>query len=379
MAPGLKLRTVDSIARVEADAWDRCAGGANPFVSHAFLHALEASGSANRASGWGPMHLVASVGARVVAVVPLYQKAHSWGEYVFDHPWADAWKRAGGRYYPKLLGAVPFTPVPGPRLLVAPDAPADTRSVLIGALEAATRSGLSSAHVTFLDPTDRAAFAAAGWLERLGFQFHWTNQGYGSFEDFLATFTSKRRKETRRERRIVGEAGLRLVDLPGSEVTPALWDAFHGLYQRNVDTKWGAAYLTPAFFRTLGATLPDRVILSAAFDGERLVAGALHLVGSDALYGRNWGTSVEVPFLHFELCYYRAIDLAIARGLARVEAGAQGEHKLQRGYMPTATASAHFLPDPRFRAAVAEFVQREREHVEQVIGAYAEASPFHEG
>lgn len=373
----LTVEVVDSLSRVDAGDWDRCAGPENPFVSHAFLHAMEASASAVAKTGWGGAHLVGRDAGRVVAVAPVYQKAHSWGEYVFDHPWADAWQRAGRRYYPKLLGAVPFTPVPGPRLLVAPDAPPDGRAALIHTLVALTGRGFSSAHVNFVEAADRDAFRAAGWLERVGFQFHWTNQGYGSFEDFLGSFTSKRRKEARRERRAVAASGLRLVDLSGADLVPPVWDAFHRLYLRASDRKWGSAYLTPAFFHALGTTLPDRVVLSAAYDGDRMVAGALHLLGRDVLYGRNWGTEVDVPFLHFELCYYRAIDLAIQRGLRRVEAGAQGEHKLQRGYLPARTWSVHHLPDPRFRDAVGDFLSREQAHVDEVMSAYTEAGPFH--
>ncbi len=374
---GLHVEVIESLDRIDAASWDRCAGGSNPFVSHAFLRAMEASGSAVAASGWGAVHLVAKEADQVVAVAPVYQKTHSWGEYVFDHPWADAWQRAGRRYYPKLLGAVPFTPVPGPRLLVAPDAPEDVRGALVVALEALTKRGFSSAHVNFLDGADRTAFTEAGWLERVGFQFHWTNHGYATFEEFLESFTSKRRKETRRERRSVAGCGLRLVDLSGPDLTGPVWEAFHTLYVRNSDRKWGSAYLTPAFFNRLGDTMPDHVVISAAYDGPRMVAGALHLLGTDALYGRNWGTVVDVPFLHFELCYYRAIDLAIARRLSRVEAGAQGEHKLQRGYLPTRTWSVHHLPDPRFHDAVGDFLARERAHVDEVMAAYDAAGPFH--
>lgn len=371
------IEVIESLSRIDAGSWDRCAGGSNPFVSHAFLSAMETSGSATAATGWGAVHLVASEAGRIVAVAPVYQKAHSWGEYVFDHPWADAWQRAGRRYYPKLLGAVPFTPVPGPRLLVAPDAPEGARAALVGGLQTLTARGFSSAHVNFLDEADRAAFAAAGWLERVGFQFHWINHGYSDFEAFLETFTSKRRKEARRERRSVAASGLRLVDLSGPDLTPSVWSDFHGLYVKNSDRKWGSAYLTPAFFQCLGETMPDAVVLSAAYDGPRMVAGALHLLGADALYGRNWGSVVDVPFLHFELCYYRAIDIAIARKLARVEAGAQGEHKLQRGYLPARTWSVHHLPDPRFHDAVGDFLLRERAHVDEMMVAYDAAGPFH--
>jgi len=363
-----------SLSELPAAAWDACAGSGNPFVSHAFLSALELSGSACARTGWAPSHLAVWEGDALVAVVPAWAKSHSWGEYVFDHGWAEAWERAGHAYYPKLLTAVPFTPVPGPRLLTRDPA---VRAEL-PALLAAAGGGLSSVHANFLVEPDRAAFAQAGWLLREGFQFHWHNQGHASFDDWLGTLTSKRRKEVRRERSGAAAHGLRLADLPGTEVSEALWDQVHALYVANSDGRWGQAYLTRDFFRRLGS-LGDRVLVSCAFDGPRLVAMALHLVGEDTLYGRNWGASVRLPFLHFELCYYRAIEWAIGHGLARVEAGAQGEHKLARGYLPTPTWSAHWIPDPRFRAAVAEFLQRELKQVDRTIAVLEAHGPYREG
>lgn len=362
-----------SMHELPAAAWDACAGSANPSVSHAFLAALEASGSATPRTGWTPRHLAVWEDGALVGVVPAWAKSHSWGEYVFDHGWAEAWERAGHDYYPKLLAAVPFTPVPGPRLLTRDPA---VRAAL-PALLAASGEGLSSVHVNFLTEPDRAAFAAAGWLLREGFQFHWHNQGYPTFDDWLGTLTSKRRKEVRRERAGAAAHGLVLRDLPGSEVSEALWDQVHGLYLANANGRWGQPYLTRDFFRRL-TTLGDRVLLGGAFDGPRLVAMALHLVGEDTLYGRNWGASVRLPYLHFELCYYRAIDHAIARGLARVEAGAQGEHKLARGYLPTPTWSAHWIPDPRFREAVADFLRRETKQVDHAIALYGDHAPYRE-
>ncbi len=347
--------------------WDACAGTANPFVTHGFFTALEHSGSATPSAGWAPQPLVLrDPEGRPLGFAPLYRKSHSWGEYVFDQAWAQAWQRAGGRYYPKLLVGVPFTPVPGPRLLVRPGAPEDTRDRLIHGIEQATR-GLSSAHVTFIEEADRAAFAARGWALRAGYQFHFHNPGYPDFEAFLATLQSHRRKDIRRERRLAQGCGLALKTLVGRDITEEKWVQFHALYTANSDRKWGQAYLTPTFFAEMGAALGDRVILTVAMEGEALIAAALHLRGEQALYGRNWGASRQIPFLHFELCYYMALDLAFREGIGRIEAGAQGEHKLQRGYLPSLTWSAHYLPDPGFRRAVEAFCAEERARIEQGI------------
>lgn len=387
MKQPIEVRVIRSLADVSAADWDACAGPGEPFLSYGFLSLLEETGSANRSSGWGGAHLIArtdslpSGGKRVVAVVPCYTKSHSWGEYIFDHGWAEAYQRAGGRYFPKLLVGVPFTPVPGPRLLVRPDAPPGTREALLGALGTMmTDAGCSSVHLNFLRDADLAAARASGWLPRMGFQFHWPNQGYTTFEDFTGKLTSHRRKELRRERRQAAAAtGLRLVMLPGPEVRPRDWRRFHDLYVAQVDKKWGSAYLTEGFFAGLGERLGDTALLAAAFEGDELVAGALHVRGADSLYGRNWATAVDVPFLHFELCYYRAIDYAIEHHIPRVEAGAQGEHKLQRGYLPTPTWSAHLLRDAGFRAAVGKWLEKETLAVEETIAAYAEHTPYREG
>lgn len=358
-------------------AWDSCAGDENPFVSHGFYTALEHSGSAVPSAGWVPQPLcVRDAEGQPLGIAPVYQKTHSWGEYVFDQPWAQAWQRAGGRYYPKLFVGVPFTPVPGPRLLVRTDAPADTRDRLITAIEQATR-GFSSAHVTFIEEADRAAFKARGWVLRAGYQFHFQNPGFVDFEAFLATLQSHRRKDIRRERRLAQGCGLSLKTLVGNAITEEKWAQFHTLYVANSDRKWGQAYLTPTFFAEMGAALGDRVILTVALDGETMVAGALHLRGKNALYGRNWGASRQIPFLHFELCYYMALDLAFREGIGRIEAGAQGEHKLQRGYLPSLTWSAHYLPDPGFRRAVEAFCTEERQRVEAGISGID--GPFRAG
>src|SRR5690349_6541377 len=358
----IAIRLADGIEEIGAAAWDACAGRDNPFLTYAFLHALEASGSATAETGWRPQHLVAEDSrGRIVGVVPMYLKSHSYGEYVFDHGWADAYRRAGGRYYPKLQVSVPFTPVTGPRLLVA-DRP-DRAAIRLGLVEAlatvAERSRVSSLHVTFCTGEEAEAFAAGGFLIRSGFQYHWENNGYRSFDDFLAALSHGKRKSIRKERRDVAAQGAEVVALSGSELRPEHWDKFFEFYHATSDRKWGSPYLTRDFFTRLHATMADKVVLMMARQNGRWVAGALNLVGRDALYGRNWGSYGEYRFLHFEACYYRAIDVAIERGLPRVEAGAQGEHKVQRGYLPQPTWSAHWIRDPAFREAVQRFLQQE--------------------
>ena len=367
-------RLAEGVASIPAAEWDACAGDSNPFVGHAFLAALEASGSVGGRSGWRPLPLVVDgADGRPAAIAPAYLKTHSQGEYVFDHGWADAWQRAGGDYYPKLQVAAPFSPVPGPRLLLRDEA---AGAPLIAALEAVTdQHGLSSAHVTFVAPEQVPLFEAAGWLIRQGTQYHWCNDGYAGFDDFLAALASRKRKAIRKERAAAVE-GLTIRHLTGAEITGRYWDAFWHFYQDTGSRKWGRPYLTRAFFPLLGDALGDRVLLIVAERDGVPIAGALNLIGADTLYGRYWGCTEEVPFLHFELCYYQAIDAAIARGLQTVEAGAQGEHKLARGYLPTPTWSAHYLPDPGFRAAVAEFLVRERAAVAREQDYMEELGPF---
>jgi predicted N-acyltransferase len=369
------------VAAVGVAAWDALAsegaGGGNPFVGHDFLSLLEESGSVGPGTGWqaAPL-LVHDADGRLVGAAPAYLKTHSQGEYVFDHAWADAWERAGGAYYPKLQIAVPFTPVPGPRLLAADEAAA---LLLIRGAEAVVRqNGLSSAHATFVAPEQMALFERAGWLVRRDVQFHFANGGYRRFDDFLATLTSAKRKQLRKERARAVE-GLRIEDVTGDAIRPAHWDAMWTFYQDTGARKWGHPYLTRAAFDLMGARMADRVLLSIAYDGDRAIAGAMHLIGADTLYGRYWGCLVDVPCLHFELCYYRAIDFAIERGLARVEAGAQGGHKLARGYGPVATWSAHFIADPGFRRAVADFLDRERAAEEQELEWLEGHMPFRRG
>lgn len=366
-----------AIAEIPPEEWDACAGSANPFVSHAFLSALEDSGSLGGRSGWQPRHAVLrDADGRVLACAPGYLKAHSWGEYVFDQGWARAFAAAGGRYYPKWQICVPFSPVPGPRLLIRPGAGVSPVAFAAALAAATERMGLSSCHVTFCTAEEWAAFGAAGWLLREGTQFHWHNAGYADFEAFLGALASRKRKQIRRERREATESGLRLRTLHGPEVSASVWAAFHRFYLATVDKRWGAAYLAPRFWPLLGERLGERVVLMLAErDGEPL-AGALHLRGEQALFGRNWGSLAEVPFLHFELCYYRAIDYAIARGLPRVEAGAQGEHKIARGYLPVATYSAHWICHPGLRRGVAAFLAGERLAVAAERQALLALSPY---
>lgn len=371
------VRVAGGIGKISPAAWNACVGDDNPFVSHAFLTALERSGSAVPAAGWAPAHLTAVIDGRLAGAAPLYVKSHSYGEYVFDHAWASAFERAGGRYYPKLQVCAPFTPVPGPRLATAPGAPPETAGLLAAALaELAEVNRFSSAHVTFADEAAMATLLAAGWLERRGVQYHWFNRGYGCFDDFLATLSSRKRKQIRRERREAAESGIVVRALTGDDLTEAHWDAFHHLYMRTAERKWGGGYLTRSFFRLLGEAMADKVLLVMCEDRGKWVAGALNLIGRDALYGRNWGADGSVPFLHFEACYYQAIDFAIARGLSWVEAGAQGEHKLQRGYEPVPTYSAHWIVDPGLRRAIADFLATEQDHMAKVMAELALLTPY---
>ncbi len=373
----LTARLADGVAAIPADQWDACAGHGHPFMSHAFLTALEESGSVGGRSGWQPIPIVVDGADGVPAgIAPAYAKSHSQGEYVFDHAWADAWERAGGAYYPKLQLAAPFSPVPGPRLLLRDPAAAPA---LIAAVEAVTdQHNLSSAHATFVDSDQLALFEAAGWLVREGTQFHWRNHGYAAFDDFLGALASRKRKAIRKERAAAVE-GLTIRHLTGTAIEPRHWDAFWVFYQDTGARKWGQPYLQRNFVPLLGAALGDKVLLILAERDGVPIAGALNLIGADTLYGRYWGCTEEVPFLHFELCYYQAIDAAIARGLTTVEAGAQGEHKLARGYVPVPTWSAHYIPDPNFRRAIADFLVRERAGVEADQAYLGELTPFRRG
>ena len=375
----LTLQLHPSIAEISSADWDACAGPGNPFVSHAFLGALEDSGSAGPRTGWLPQHAsLRDAAGQVVAVVPMYAKSHSYGEYVFDHGWANAFERSGGDYYPKLQIAVPFSPVPGPRLLRRPGPAGDELAASLGAglIQVCRQLNLSSVHATFCTEPEWSALGQAGWLQRLGTQFHWENAGYAAFDDFLGALSSRKRKTVRRERRDANGAGLQFVTVRGHEIQPKHWAAFYKFYSSTVDRKWGSAYLTRSFFPMLSERLGDRVVLMLAEHGGSAVAGALNLMGSDALYGRNWGCRGDWPFLHFELCYYRAIEFAIEHGLARVEAGAQGEHKIQRGYLPKPTYSAHWIAHPGLRRAIAGFLEQERGAMVQEMAALAEASPY---
>ncbi|MCA8907891.1 MAG: N-acetyltransferase [Rhodospirillaceae bacterium] len=378
------LKVASELDAVHPGDWDACVAGAcagndNPFLSHAFLSALEHSKSATADTGWLPQHLlVEDDHGRLLGAAPMYLKSHSYGEYVFDHAWADAYERAGGRYYPKLQMAVPFTPVPGPRLLARAGADRDlvVAALIHGAAEVAAQNRIATVHATFPHAADAHRLEEAGWLLRTGQQYHWVNDGYGSFDDFLAALASRKRKAIKKERRAVVDAGITMRVLTGDELKPHHWDAFFGFYTSTSDRKWGVPYLTRAFFDEIGRTLADRIALVVAEDDGRLVAGALNLIGGATLYGRNWGCYGHYKFLHFEACYYQAIEFAIARGLKTVEAGAQGQHKIQRGYLPTKTYSAHLIRDPNFRSAVADFLERETDQVDWQIEALSTHSPF---
>jgi uncharacterized protein len=350
-------KVASGVSNLNASAWDSLAGG-DPFVSHAFLSALEESKSVGRGTGWTPAPiLIEDEADHLLAAAPAYLKTHSQGEYVFDQGWAEAWEGAGGQYYPKLQIAVPFTPVPGPRLL------GRRPQQLLAAAEAVTlQHEMSSAHITFIDETGASEAERRGWHIRHGVQYHWFNRGYRSFDDFLATLKHSKRKSIRKERRDALN-GLEIRALRGSDIGAADWDAMWAFYQDTGSRKWGRPYLTREFFQLVGERLGDAVLLMLAYRGSRRVAGALNFIGRDTLYGRYWGCTEEVPFLHFELCYYQAIQWAIEHGLSSVQAGAQGEHKVSRGYEPVVTKSAHFIPNRSFREAVADFVGAEREGV----------------
>jgi predicted N-acyltransferase len=374
------------ISEIGRETWNACATNpaylGNPFVLYDFLDALEAANCAVERQGWGPQHLsLEDEAGGVAAVMPLYLKSHSQGEYVFDHAWADAYERAGGRYYPKLLSAAPFTPASGPRLLVRPDVDADEARALLlgGALTLCERYGASSLHVNFPTESEWRFMGERGFGLREGQQYHWENRGYRDFEDFLGALSSGRRKTIRRERR-EAQAPVEIVRLTGADLTEEHWDAFFGFYMDTGSRKWGRPYLSRPFFSLLGERLADRVLLVMARREGRWIAGALNLVGDDCLYGRHWGCVEELPFLHFELCYYQAIEWAIDRGLPRVEAGAQGQHKIARGYLPKPVYSAHYISDPALRAPVERFLEQERAAVDQEMEWLTEEySPFREG
>jgi predicted N-acyltransferase len=373
------LRVVSRIDEVAAADWDACALPDNPFVSHAFLKALEDSGSARAETGWLPQHLLLQDrGGTLLGCLPCYLKSHSQGEYVFDHGWADAHMHAGGRYYPKLQVSVPFTPVTGKRLLVRPGPEQTEREALLlqAARQVTDRLGVSSLHITFLTRDEWQLAGELGFLQRTDQQFHWRNEGYRDFEDFLAALTSRKRKAIRKERREALAGGIEIEWVTGRDLTEAHWDAFFAFYMDTGSRKWGSPYLTRACFSLLGQTMADRILLVLAKRSGRYVAGALNVIGPDTLYGRYWGGVADHPFLHFEVCYYQAIEFAIRHRLARVEAGAQGAHKLARGYLPSETYSAHYIADPGLRRAVADFLKRERRAVARDIALLGEESPY---
>jgi predicted N-acyltransferase len=378
------------VAAIDAALWDACAapeatvGGRprDPFTTHRFLSALELSGSVGGRTGWTPRPLVARAGdGRLLGATPLYVKGHSQGEYVFDHAWAHAWERAGGEYYPKLQIAAPFTPVTGRRFLAHPDAdPELAQSALLqGAIELARRSGIATLHATFVTEAEQARGEALGLLPRRDQQFHWESRGYAGFDDFLADLSSRKRKQIRKERETAHACGARIRRLTGDDLRPEHWDAFWRFYQDTGSRKWGRPYLTRAFFDHVQQTMRDDALLVLAERDGRPIAGALNFIGRDALFGRYWGCVEDWPCLHFELCYHQAVEAALELGLSRVEAGAQGAHKLARGYLPRATYSLHWIGDPGFRRAVADYLEREREAVDEEIELMLEHGPFRKG
>jgi uncharacterized protein len=400
-SPAITLEAVGSVEAIDAAAWDACARAAalpdhgcpsiaanasdqasgsayNPFTSHAFFAALEQSGSACARTGWGPRHLTAKQNGRIVGIVPCYLKSHSQGEYVFDRGWADAYERAGGRYYPKLQASVPFTPATGPRLLIRDgvDAAQIGKALASGLMALCDLSKASSAHVTFAREREWQLLAGEGFLQRTDQQFHWHNAGYATFDDFLATLNSRHRKAIKRERRDAMADGITIHHLTGNDITEDAWDAFFAFYIETGSRKWGRPYLNRKFYALIGHNMSRDVLLVMAKREGRWVAGAINFIGGDTLFGRHWGAIEHHPFLHFEICYYQAIDFAIARGLKIVEAGAQGEHKIARGYLPQTTYSAHYIADPSLRRAIADYLKRERNYVDEVGRELTEAGPF---
>ncbi|MBP2238019.1 putative N-acyltransferase [Sinorhizobium kostiense] len=390
MPDAITIRIEHSFTAIAPVNWGRLAGASkehagvpyNPFLSHAYLSALEESGSATAETGWLGQHLLMEdADGFLRGALVCYMKNHSQGEYVFDHGWANAFERAGGRYYPKLQCSVPFTPVTGPRLLIAQNCAAQpVRDALVAGLKELTRRhGVSSAHVTFVPPEELPTFERAGFLHRTDQQFHFTNEGYHSYDDFLATLQSRKRKALKKERRTAVENGITIDWLTGSDLTEGIWDQFFAFYTDTGGRKWGRPYLTRSFYSLIGERMADDILLVMAKRGGRYMAGAINFIGTDALYGRHWGCIEDHPLLHFEVCYHQAIDFAIARGLRRVEAGAQGEHKLARGYMPVTTHSAHFIAHPGLARAVADYLEQERRDVEETGEYLAEHGPFRRG
>jgi len=387
MKQDLRIRVLPAIADLPAEAWDACANpnansqdrSYNPFISHAFLSALEASGSATARTGWQPQHLIAETeDGAVLGAAPAYLKSHSRGEYVFDAGWADAYERAGGSYYPKVQVSVPFTPATGRRLLVLPGDNADSirQGLASGLIELANLRDASSVHVTFAPEDEWRLLGELGYLQRNDQQFHWENANYTTFDDFLNALAARKRKAIKRERREALERGIEVQWLTGSDLTESIWDTFFAFYMDTGSRKGGRPYLTRSFYSLIGETMRDKVLLVMAKRAGRYIAGAINFIGSHTLYGRHWGAVEHHPFLHFELCYYQAIDFAIQNKLARVEAGAQGEHKLARGYMPVMTYSAHYIADPALRRAIADYLKRERAYVAAAGSELAAMGPF---
>ena len=373
----LNLHIGTEMVAIDADEWDAIAGKKNPFVSHAFLTALESGGAVGGNGGWSAMHLLLrSEDGQLLGAMPHYLKHHSYGEYIFDHGWANAFERAGGTYYPKLLGAVPFTPASGPRLLVR-DGRSDLKTALAkGALRLLDEYQLSSAHINFLPEHDAKLLANDGWLHRTGIQFHWRNQNFANFDAFLASLSSRKRKNIRKERASIAASGVTLLPLTGDAIKETHIDDFYRFYMSTIDQKWGGAYLTHEVFTQLHRTMADKMLLVMAEYNGKIIGGALNFIGEDALYGRNWGADLNIPNLHFEACYYQAIEFAIQHGLQRVEAGAQGFHKVQRGYLPVTTHSVHYIAHDGFREAVSRFLNSEKQGIEAEKNQIALTSPF---
>ncbi len=377
----MKCELVSSLAEVNKNEWDALNTSNHPFTSYDFLNSLEISKSVSAKTGWNPQHIIIkNKKGNIIGASPNYLKMHSYGEYIFDHAWANAFENAGGQYYPKLLSAIPFTPVTGPRILIDPKNPDNNKifELIINMFEVIVQNNnLSSAHINFITDNLNKKLKNEKWIKRKGLQFHWHNNDYNSFEDFLSKLKSSKRKAIRKERRTILNNDLIIQKVTGNELNNEMWDSFYNFYLNTIDKKWGGAYLTKSFFNLINKTMKNKILLVIARQNNKIVAGALNFIGDNTLYGRNWGSIVDIPFLHFELCYYQAIEYAIDNNIKTVEAGAQGHHKIQRGYVAESIYSSHLIKNESFAKAVRNFVQIEANEIDKQIKLINEqGSPY---
>ena len=364
----MELEIVSKISNINPIEWNKINVNGHPFTSHEFLSSLEDSKTVSAETGWQPQHIVLKSNNKIVGALPNYLKSHSYGEYVFDHSWANAYERAGGNYYPKLISAIPFTPVNGPRFLYNADHKEDVIKLISQTLKKLTLDNkLSSCHINFLSKDFRETLKSSDWIERTGLQFHWENKGFKNFDDFLRLLKSQKRKMIKKERNSIINSNISIKKLTGNEITSSIWDKFYSFYLKTIEKKWGGAYLNRSFFQNISDKMGSKILLIIALKDEKVIAGALNFIGKKHLYGRNWGAVIDIPFLHFELCYYQAIDFAIENNIQIVEAGAQGPHKIKRGYLAKPTFSYHYIPHQSFRNAITNFVKHEKKEISNQI------------